>query len=471
MKKPTALLPLLSAIALVAMAGPTAAQTPLRATIKFDEFLKNEEMTVTFLPGVSPGEVVQTYKFPPGGTLTILTSDFINGEMVQAAGPAKITGNPLTVNKQIQDVLAPNIPSWKYDAGAKTITATLSGEFNYNLPKTTFSCEDGALPEKSPPLSTYPVPAGRTISPDDDWKLAKVDITTDPVPTPKAGQLWACSQTDLGKNKSPVDTQVLVPVVIDAPAPASIAGDQVTLTGTASPEVDLLVLGSDGKELARTKVAADGTYSVTYTNTTPAAASQVTVRAINLASAAKLTPDSALYPLYPKVFAEQTVDVAAAEATDAPVGVADSYTTPVSTVLTTPATTGVLANDTAPAGKVLTAVVVTAPANGTLVLAADGGFTYTPKDKFEGADTFTYIASYDSSKAARAGSNAKAAPFVDSAPVTVTINVTAATTPPAGATAQAVPTLGHAGLVLLSGLVAGAAALRRRKEAKGSQRG
>ena len=38
------------------------------------------------------------------------------------------------------------------------------------------------------------------------------------------------------------------------------------------------------------------------------------------------------------------------------------------------------------------------------------------------------------------------------------------------ASAQAVPTLGHAGLVVLSGLVAGAAALRRRKPAKGAQR-
>ena len=256
-------------------------------------------------------------------------------------------------------------------------------------------------------------------------------------------------------------------MVIDAPAPATVAGAQVTLTGKASPNVDLLVLDSGGNELARAKVAADGSYSVSYTNPTPAAASQVSLKAINSASATVLPATDALYP---KLFAVQTVAVPAAAVTTAPVGGADSYTTPVNTALTT-AAPGVLANDTAPAGKVLTAAVATAPANGTLVLAADGGFTYTPKDKFEGADSFTYIASYDSSKAARASSNAKAAPFVDSAPVTVTINVTAATTPPAGATAQGVPTLGHAGLVLLSGLVAGAAALRRRKEAKNSQRG
>ena len=150
-------------------------------------------------------------------------------------------------------------------------------------------------------------------------------------------------------------------------------------------------------------------------------------------------------------------------AAGAPTGTADSYTTPVDTALTT-AAPGVLANDTAPAGQTLTAAVATPPTNGTLALNADGSFTYTPKPKFEGTDSFTYLASYDSSKAARvSGGNTKAAPFVDSAPVTVTINVTAATTPPTGASAQPVPTLGHAGWVLLSGLVAGVAALRRRR--------
>ena len=157
-----------------------------------------------------------------------------------------------------------------------------------------------------------------------------------------------------------------------------------------------------------------------------------------------------------------------------PVGTGDTYSVVMDTALAI-AAPGVLTNFAAPEGQVLIVSVVTPPANGSLVLNIDGSFTYRPNPKFEGADTFTYIASYDSSKAARASSgNAKAAPFVDSPPVTATINVTAAvtTTPPtgSGATAQAVPTLGHAGLVVLSGLVACAAALRRRKPAKGAQR-
>ncbi|QIL72458.1 IPTL-CTERM sorting domain-containing protein [Diaphorobacter sp. HDW4B] len=138
-----------------------------------------------------------------------------------------------------------------------------------------------------------------------------------------------------------------------------------------------------------------------------------------------------------------------------PVGGGDSYKTKSGETLTISAP-GVLANDTGPVGAKLTASVVTPPANGTLTLNADGSFVYTPKAKFEGTDTFTYIASYDSSKSART----KAAPMVDSDPVTVTITVSS-TTPVV--TATPVPALGHVGLVLLSGLLAGAAALRRRR--------
>ncbi|MEJ8282708.1 Ig-like domain-containing protein [Curtobacterium citreum] len=50
---------------------------------------------------------------------------------------------------------------------------------------------------------------------------------------------------------------------------------------------------------------------------------------------------------------------------------------------------GVLAND---AGTKLTATVDEEPTNGDLELAADGSYTYTPKDGFSGTDTFTYTA-------------------------------------------------------------------------------
>lgn len=52
----------------------------------------------------------------------------------------------------------------------------------------------------------------------------------------------------------------------------------------------------------------------------------------------------------------------------------------------------VLANDSPDPGGSLTASVVTPPANGRLVLDADGTFSYVPNPDFSGADSFTYVA-------------------------------------------------------------------------------
>jgi Esterase-like activity of phytase/Bacterial Ig domain len=69
---------------------------------------------------------------------------------------------------------------------------------------------------------------------------------------------------------------------------------------------------------------------------------------------------------------------------------ADTYATTVNEAITVGAPRGVLANDS---GSPLTLVANTKPANGTLSLAADGGFTYTPNFEFKGTDTFTYSVS------------------------------------------------------------------------------
>lgn len=53
----------------------------------------------------------------------------------------------------------------------------------------------------------------------------------------------------------------------------------------------------------------------------------------------------------------------------------------------------VLENDTDPEGADLTALLVTGPAHGDIVLAADGTFQYTPDPNYFGADSFTYQAS------------------------------------------------------------------------------
>jgi hypothetical protein len=53
---------------------------------------------------------------------------------------------------------------------------------------------------------------------------------------------------------------------------------------------------------------------------------------------------------------------------------------------------GVLLNDYDPAGDILTAVKVTSPVHGKVILNTDGTFTYTPVKGYTGTDTFTYKA-------------------------------------------------------------------------------
>ena len=73
----------------------------------------------------------------------------------------------------------------------------------------------------------------------------------------------------------------------------------------------------------------------------------------------------------------------------APVAVNDAYAVTLNTALSVPAA-GVLGNDTG-AGP-FTASIGATTTHGTLALAADGGFTYTPAANYAGPDSFTYRA-------------------------------------------------------------------------------
>ncbi len=100
-----------------------------------------------------------------------------------------------------------------------------------------------------------------------------------------------------------------------------------------------------------------------------------------------------------------------------PVATADEYTVEEDGVLTV-AAPGVLGNDSDPEGGELTAILAADVAHGTLALAADGAFTYTPEPDFNGEDGFSY----------------RASDGIDSSdPVAVTLTVTAVNdTPVAG---------------------------------------
>ena len=100
---------------------------------------------------------------------------------------------------------------------------------------------------------------------------------------------------------------------------------------------------------------------------------------------------------------------------DAPIGVADSFTTNEDVRLTV-AAPGVLANDTDADGDALTAILVGSVAHGTLVLAEDGSLTFTPNPNYHGDDAFSYRATDGT---------------LSSAPTTVTITVTPVNDAPA----------------------------------------
>ncbi len=76
----------------------------------------------------------------------------------------------------------------------------------------------------------------------------------------------------------------------------------------------------------------------------------------------------------------------------APVAAGDVYSVNKNTALVIPPS-GVLTNDSDPQSDTLTAVLDSSPAQGTLVLNPNGGFTYTPTTGFVGSDSFTYHAS------------------------------------------------------------------------------
>jgi hypothetical protein len=103
-------------------------------------------------------------------------------------------------------------------------------------------------------------------------------------------------------------------------------------------------------------------------------------------------------------------------ATPVPSSVDDAYVAQFNTPLAI-AAPGVLANDDSHGGGALTAALVSNVSNGTLNLAATGGFTYTPTTGFSGTDTFSYRA-------------ANSAGPGNTATVTLTVTQTTAVQPP-----------------------------------------
>lgn len=106
-----------------------------------------------------------------------------------------------------------------------------------------------------------------------------------------------------------------------------------------------------------------------------------------------------------------TVTITVAAVNDVPVASNNSYSTNQNTALNV-AARGILLNDSDADGDSLSALLAAGPANGSLVLNADGSFTYTPNLNFTGTDSFTYRAADAVSQSGLATVSVTVVPFV-----------------------------------------------------------
>ena len=212
------------------------------------------------------------------------------------------------------------------------------------------------------------------------------------------------------------------PVANAGPDQTAAIGQLVTLDGSASSDPD-----GDALTFAWSLVSVPAGSASTLTD-----ASSV---------AAHLTPDLAGIYVVQLIVNDGTLSSAPDTATitvslsnHAPLAAPDSYPASEDSALVV-AAPGVLANDSDADGDALSALLVSGPLHGTLVLGANGSFTYTPEANFNGLDSFSYRASDGTAL---------------SATTTVSLNVAAVNDPPV-ANAGADQTVSTSQLVTLDG--------------------
>jgi hypothetical protein len=175
-------------------------------------------------------------------------------------------------------------------------------------------------------------------------------------------------------NHAPIATADAVPAVEDDPAGVTF---DVLANDTDVDAGDTLTLASyNGSGLTGGTLTANGGGSFTY-----------------VPDPSFVGADSFTYVVRDADGATSSgsVSIAVAAAQHAPVAGNDSYATAQDTPLVV-AAPGLLANDGDSDGDSVTVVTTpqSTPSNGSVLLAADGSFTYTPASGYSGTDSFTY---------------------------------------------------------------------------------
>jgi VCBS repeat-containing protein len=206
--------------------------------------------------------------------------------------------------------------------------------------------------------------------------------------TPQTGfsgsDSFTYSASDGIANSAPATVSLTVRAVIPTAAPDSYSVNENQTLNIPSPGVLFNDTDPQGRTLQALLVQGPAHGTLTLQSN----GSFIYVSAINYSG-----PDSFIYVATAgsNQSAQALVSITVNHVNQPPTAAADSYVANQGSTLNV-AAPGVLANDTDPEGSSLTAVLVTSPLHGTLVLDASGSFTYTPASGFAGTDSFTYKA-------------------------------------------------------------------------------
>ncbi len=208
-------------------------------------------------------------------------------------------------------------------------------------------------------------------------------FTYTPVADYSGADAFTYHATD-GKNSTPVTVSITVTPVNDIPVAANdtYAGD---------PGQPLVIAAAQGV-LANDTDADPGTI-LTAEVVTPPSSGTLVLNADGSFTFTAATGGTYVFTYRAKDAVSQSAPASVTISLNAvPTTGTDSYTTAEDTPFSVIASQGVLANDKDPENQMLTAVLGTTTTHGTLVLNANGSFTYTPVANYFGTDSFTYRA-------------------------------------------------------------------------------
>ena len=187
-----------------------------------------------------------------------------------------------------------------------------------------------------------------------------------------------------------------------------------TVTVNASPTV-AAITGATGTTVGSTTQLASTTTGGTWSSSNTTVATVSSTGLITGVAAGTATITYAVTSGTCTSSVTKVITITAAPVNNnPPVAVADAYSAVKGGTLTV-AAPGVLNNDSDPNSNPITAIKVTDPANGTLILNSNGSFTYVHNNGTSTSDSFTYKVNDG---------------IVDGNTVTVTITINASNTPP-----------------------------------------